>query len=491
MKVLLLNTPIRFNSWQNLEMPLGIAYIAAELEKRGHQVAIKDYEVEFFSAEQLEKDVGDFNPDIIGISFRSSSYGSAKKIADFIKSIKPDIYIVLGGHHASAFSKETLMDIPADFVVRGEGEYVMRDLVEAISKKGDFTKIPGLTHRFNGQIIDNPPAENMPDLDSISFPAWHLLKIDKYVTGSILTSRGCPFDCIYCDKGVSTRRVRFRSIESIYNEIATFEKRYKKGRIYFIDDYFFLHKERLKSLFTLILKNNEVKIRWYCQARVDGVKDIELLKQAKKCGCEMIIYGVETGDEEELKYINKKSGLAQAEEAIENTRRAGIKARANFMIGFPVSTVKTVSNSIRFAKKLNADLYRFFVVSPLPNTVLWDRVIAEHPEIAKVSWDKFDFYSASFDTKGIKKEDLVKYVLAGYFYVLKNRVLLELTIGLIPRLFKLLFLFIKTQRVRGNLSKAFPSSINLFLEEWFIMRHIPPKGRLAYLKEMLAIAGKF
>ena len=217
MKILLVNTPIRFNSWQNLEMPLGIAYIAAELEKCRHQVAIKDYEVEFFSTEQLEKDVSDFNPDIIGISFRSSSYGAAKKIAAFIKSIKPDIYIVLGGHHASAFSKETLMDIPADFVVRGEGEYVMRDLVEMISKKWDFAKISGLTYRFNGQIIDSPPAENIADLDSISFPAWHLLPIDKYVTGSILTSRGCPFDCIYCDKGVSTRRVRFRAIETIYN----------------------------------------------------------------------------------------------------------------------------------------------------------------------------------------------------------------------------------------------------------------------------------
>jgi radical SAM superfamily enzyme YgiQ (UPF0313 family) len=491
MKILLINTPVRFNKWQNLEMPLGIAYIASELERRKYSVAIKDYEVDSFDKDEFTGYLKGLSVELVGISFRSASYASAKTICCLIKKINPAIKIILGGHHASAFSAQTLSDMPADFVIRGEGEYAMSNLAETIAQGGDFAKIAGLTYRLGSKILENAPSENITDLDALNFPAWHLLPMDKYVTGSILTSRGCPFNCIYCDKGISTRQVRFRAVENIYKEIAEFEKKYKKQRIYFVDDYFFLDKKRLKALFELILKDNELKFKWSCQARVDGVDDAGLLADAKKTGCDLIIYGIETGDEDELRYINKRSVLGQAERAIRLTKKAGIRTRANFMIGFPISTKETVANSVRFAKKINADLYRFFIVSPLPNTVLWERVIEEHPEISQVSWDKFDFYTPCFDTKGIKKTELAKYVLAAYFYVLKNKVLYELSIGFIPRMLKLSCLVVKNRRIRGNLSKVFPASVNLFLEVWFIIRHLKPYERMVYLRQMLFIAKAF
>lgn len=489
MKVLLLNMPIHFNSWQNLEMPLGILYIASELERHGHTVSMRDYEVEHFNESEFSWYLDKFHPDVVGISFRSSSYVSAKKISILIKNTNLDIKVVLGGHHATAFAKETLKDMAADFVIRGEGEYIMPELLDALERKSDLSKIEGLTYYKDGFLVDNMPAGMIKDLDLLSFPAWHLLNMDKYVTGSILTSRGCPFGCIYCDKGVSTRKVRFRSPQNIYNEMKIFEEKYKKGRLYFIDDYFLLNKKRLSELFSLVSNDKDFKIRWYCQARVDGL-DEELLKNAKKTGCEMIIFGVETGDPKELEYINKNATLEDAMRAMELTKKARIRSRANFMIGFPMSTHETVSNSIRFARKINADLYRFFIVSPLPNTILWDRVQQMHPEIADVSWDKFDFYSPSFDTAGMKKEDLVKYVLVAYLYVLKDKVLWELTLGFFPRFIRLVARFIKNRRLRGNLSVVFPACVNLFLEGWFILRNLPAEKRLSCIKGIVKLERK-
>jgi len=488
-KVLLLNMPIQFNSWQNLEMPLGIAYIASELEKHGHRVSIRDYEVESFESGQFQNELNTLKPDVVGVSFRSSSYASAKTACSIVKETTRSIKVVLGGHHATAFPEDTLMDIPADFVVRGEGEYVMAGLLDAISSDAKLADVPNITYRYDGEIVENVLKDTVTDLDRLSFPAWHLLPIDKYVTGSIITSRGCPFSCIYCDKGVSTRKVRFRSPENIYREIMAFEERYKKGRVYFVDDYFFLNKKRLSELLDLIINGEHLRFRWYCQARVDGI-DSEILERAKKSGCDMIIYGVETGDQEELEYINKKATLEEAEQAVKLSKREGIKTRANFMIGFPISTHESISNSIRFAKRIDADLYRFFIVSPLPNTVLWERAVKLHPELVDIGWDKFDFYNPSFDTAEVKKEDMVKYVMAAYLYVLKNKVIKELTIEFIPRLAKLVYLVFKNRRLRGNLSVTFPACVNFFLEEWFLLRRISTRERLNYIKDIFTLIRK-
>ena len=193
MKILLLNMPVKFNSWQNLEMPLGIAYIASELEKHGHNVEIIDYEVEPFGKIEFQNILNSSKPEVIGVSFRSSSYASAKNICSLIRQTNPDIKIALGGHHATAFPEDTLKDMNVDFIIRQEGEYVMARLLEALNGDDDLDKIKALTYRKGEMIINNEPGEFIEDLDALSFPAWHLLPIERYVTGSILTSRGCPF----------------------------------------------------------------------------------------------------------------------------------------------------------------------------------------------------------------------------------------------------------------------------------------------------------
>lgn len=488
MKILLLNMPIRFNQWQNLEMPLGISYIAGMLARASHQVWIKDYEVEKFHRDDFAREIKELRPDLVGLSFRSSSYNSAKRLSHLMKEIDKDIPVVLGGHHVSAFAQETLRDLSADFAICGEGEFAMLELIGALQGKGNLENIAGLVYRKDADIKSNGAAKEIANLDSLSFPAWDVLSMDRYLTASVLSTRGCPFRCIFCDKGVSSRRVRFRSAESVLQELVLLKEKYGKNQFYFVDDYFLLNKIRTIELLNLIIKN-KLRINWFCQSRVDGL-DQELLRLARRSGCQRITFGVETGDEEELRYIDKKTTLRQAEQAVQLTKEAGIEARVNFMVGFPISTPKTVENSIKFAARLKADLYRFFVVSPLPNTILWDRVKEIHPEIVDISWDKFDFYSSSFDTLELKKKELSDYAGAAYLYVLKKPFLKEITFGLIPNLVRVLKSILKTRRIRGNISSSFPYSVNLLLEEWFLIRNLDYKSRLRFLIRIFVLQSR-
>jgi len=171
MKVLLLNVPIAFNEWQNLEMPLGIAYIASVLEKNGHEVFVKDYEVEKLNENEMKKEFNNIDPHIVGISFRSSSYGSAKIISSILKEINRNIPIVLGGHHATAFPEETLNDIESDFIIRGEAESTIVRLVEGLEGKRRLESIKGIVYKSNRDVIQNGTSDDIEELDLLPFPA--------------------------------------------------------------------------------------------------------------------------------------------------------------------------------------------------------------------------------------------------------------------------------------------------------------------------------
>lgn len=176
------------------------------------------------------------------------------------------------------------------------------------------------------------------------------------------------------------------------------------------------------------------------------------------------MYGIETGDETELKYIRKGTTIHEAETTVEFTKEIGITARANFMLGFPISTLQTIRNTIHFAKKLKPDIVRFFAVSPLPNTELWDNIYGKGFIPEDIKWEDVDFFKPSFDINGISREEISLYVTAAYWHVLKTSFLKEITVGLLPNLLKLFYLIAKTKRIRGNISRVFPRSVNLIID---------------------------
>ena len=299
---------------------------------------------------------------------------------------------------------------------------------------------------------------------------------------TILTSRGCPFNCIYCDKGISTRKVKFRSADDIFEEMKYIAAKLNKKRLYIVDDHFFLNRKILEPVLDKMI-DERLGIRWVCQARVDGISE-DILRKAKKAGCEQIMFGIETGDETELKYVRKGTTLSAAESAVRFTKEAGITARTNFMLGFPVSTRETIRNTINFANKLRPDIVRFFAVSPLPNTDLWDDIYGKGYIPKGIHWDDIDFFKPSFDIKGIPRDEISLYVTAAYWHVLKRDFVKEITLEFLPRLLKLFCLAFKTRRLRGNISKAFPKSVNLVLDNLHQLKGRNPKEIFCFLKKV-------
>jgi len=460
--------PIKFNSLENLEPPLGISYIGAVLKEDGNTVYLNDYEVDNFDAKDLKRFVKKHNIQIAGISFRTASYRSAKEFTGALKGINPGIKIVLGGQHVTAFPEETLHDMRCDIAIRGEGEYAFRDLVRQIKKGEGFNRI------YN--------AEPIKDIDALPMPLREGLRLEKYNVITVITSRGCPFDCIYCDKGVSTRAVKYRAPDKVFNEIKYIVGTLKKNRLYIVDDYFLLNRGKLEKLLDRIIKE-KLHISWICQSRVDGI-DEHIIEKVKKAGCEQIMFGIESGDERELKYMRKGTTNRQAEEAVAITKRSGITARANFMLGFPISTKEMLTNTIRFARKIHPDIIRFFAVSPLPNTDLWHDIYGDKMDMDKINWDSIDFFKPNFNTKEIKKDEIPLYVSAAYWHVLKIDFLKEVSIFLIPNMVKLLYSCCKTGRIRGNVSRAFPRSVNLILDNAHKLQGLGVKEKIKFLLKL-------
>lgn len=481
MKILLANMPIKFNKKENLEPPLGISYIGAVLKEKGYEVFLKDYEVEHFNPGELVRFVKEKNIGIVGTSFRTASYNSGKIFVDSLSSVRPDIKIIAGGHHATAFPENTILDLGCDIIIRGEGEYTAGELIGAIEKGLPLIDIKGISYKDGPYIKNNPDREPITELDKLPFPDRDGLSYDSYTLATIITSRGCPFGCIYCDKGVSTKKVQYRSPDNIIEEIIFITKRFNKHRLYIVDDHFFLKKDRTNAILDKIISLG-LDIKWVCQARADGV-DEDILIKAKRSGCEQIMFGLETGDEMELRYIKKQNTLEQAEKAVYLTKKAGIKARTNFMMGFPVSTHASTRNTIRFAERIQPDIVRFFAVTPLPNTELWEKLYGDKKEITGINWAIFDFYNPSFETKELKRSDISLYVLAGYWHVLKKRFIPETTVFFFPNMIRLLTKVIRTKKLRGNISQYFPASINLIRD---ILPPLLKKGPIAALKMIIS-----
>ena len=375
--------------------PLGLAYIAAVLKKNNIPVKILESNVFDLTHEQIKKEIIKYKPDIVGITSTTSLIEEANEIALLCdKKIK----VVVGGVHASSLPEETLKEVDRfDFLVRGEGEFTMLELVQ----KKPFEKIKGLSYRKNEKIIHNPPRELNENLDELPFPARELLPMDKYFSAGakqtpsdyILSSRGCPYQCIFCaDHLVHVRKFRFRSPENIIKEV---EELYKKGGKDwdFIDDNFTLINERVEKFCGLMMqKGLNKKMSWRCAngIRVDRITT-ELLKKMKEAGCYMVSLGIESGNEEILRNMKKDTNLDKIRKAVKWCNEVGIETRGLFMFGNLGENEKTMQDTIDFAKSLDLDTATFHITIPFPNTDYW-KIIKKEGEIYPKSYRDYIAY---------------------------------------------------------------------------------------------------
>ncbi|MFH1358673.1 MAG: NAD-dependent epimerase/dehydratase family protein [archaeon] len=340
-------------------LPIGILYLAAVAEKNGYLVKITDLRNKKF--DEIEKLIGD--SDVYGINAATPDYYLSEKIAEIIKKKNPDSWIVIGGIHATANSNK-ISNI-FDKVVIGEGELAFLDLLKDYEDKNN-----------NKRFYQREPIEN---LDSVPFPARHLLPFENCFsenalfvgagpTAAIITSRGCPNNCSFCASDIMWhQRVRFRSPDNVVEEIKEIIKYHDIKNFRIMDDTFTVNKKRLIEICEKIAP---LGIRFRIETRVDYV-DPEILYHLKKAGCEENAYGIESPTQEVLDKVGKNIGLEQAENIIKMTHDAGIKVRLFFIIGLPGEKPGFADRLIQFVEKTHPHAVNVSTFVPYPGSDIY------------------------------------------------------------------------------------------------------------------------
>lgn len=401
MKILLIDPPFyRIIGFYNRFFPFGITSIATALQKEGHDVVVYDMDCnnnpskidytqlpEYYQAylqsfknsshpiwqEALEVIKG-FNADVVGIAVWTPYAASAFHMAKICKQINSSCPVVVGGAHATVKAHEILDISPnVDYVIRGEGEVTISELIRALeSDHNNLNSIQGLSFRYQGNIRHNPERNAIKNLDDYPFPDRSLLINEQKYTpedmGLIMTSRGCPFVCSYC--ATHAKKISYRSIDHIINEIKFLKEKYHTTQITFKDDSFTVNKRRVKQLCDRMIIE-KLNINWECNTRVDLVTE-ELVLLMKKAGCNSIKVGIESGSRRILQQIHKGITLEQIRSAAELFKKIGIYWTGYFLMGVPDETIEDVNKTLEFMYDIAPDFASIGVYEPYPGTSMFN-----------------------------------------------------------------------------------------------------------------------
>lgn len=406
MRILLIKSYLTINS-EDVDTygffpPLGLAYIASIVEQKGFAVKIIDCQLGGkqkwkngldivrigMSDNQISEEIKKFSPQVIGISSNFTSFANDSiNIAKLAKNICPDAILVMGGAHATVAYQDILQEGCVDIVVRGDGEIAFLDLVEKIRNKEHYINLKSIVMLDkDSKIISNPTREPIMDLDELPFPAYHLLNMDKYINqrdknfafymkypvGFIMSSRGCPYNCIFCSTSKFFKKYRERSAKNVVDEMEFLVKNYGIKEIHFFDDSFNANKRRAEMICKEII-NRKLKISWEVGQGMN-IRNIDkqLLHLMIKSGLYRIGFSIESGSNETLKYIRKSIDLEQSLEVIKECNKLGVYTHGNFVIGFPHETKEEIKKTINYTMKSNLDFINLTICQPLAGADLYD-----------------------------------------------------------------------------------------------------------------------
>ena len=362
------------------ELPmLGLAYIAASLRDQGHEVKIIDYEVNDWPIDRVEQDIRDFNPRVVGMTAYITNMKRCARICEITKGISPGITTILGGPQVSVFPEEAFHSPDVDMIVLSEGEIIIRNVMNALGDDKALREVKGIWFRSRmGEIIQNEREGLVDDLDMFPSPALDLYDMEHYFppahirgkkVAHMLTSRGCPFKCTFCETKLTFgRSFRYHSTDRVLEDMQTLiDQGYDSFQFY--DDIFTINKPRVEDLCRGIIDRGW-DIQWMCFTRTNCVSE-EMLALMRESGCYLITYGGESGDDDLLKLIKKDLTVAKNYEGIEMARRHGIQTQSSFMIGLPTETPEQTMRTIDFAIDSGLDYAVFPITEPYPGTELW------------------------------------------------------------------------------------------------------------------------
>jgi len=402
-----------------IDPPLGLAYIAAVLQKNHIDVSIIDANASQYSIDTVVEDVIKRCPEFVGISVFTFLIETCCEIAQKIKVALPETKIIFGGPHIHTQYEEVLRLYSfVDFCVRGEGEYAVLELVNTIKENGDLEKVKGISYRSNGKIINNSEREFIKNLDELPFPARELLPFDKYrgpqsIGGkkhftTILPSRGCPFDCHYCACHAIWGNQRRRSVENVLEEIEYAHTHFGITTMRFEDDLFTVNKKWAMGICEGMIKRGlNKKITWETNGRVNTLSK-DLLIAMKNANCRSIAIGIEFGNQKILDFANKGIKIPQIIETVKLIKSCRLRVKAYFMIGYPTETKETIEDTIRFSQSLDIDYVIFSLVTPFPGTPLYDYVVKNNL-ITSTNWADYRFGKArTIKLEGISEDELMQ-----------------------------------------------------------------------------------
>jgi anaerobic magnesium-protoporphyrin IX monomethyl ester cyclase len=414
--------------------PLGMLYIAGMLINEGIEVSILDQAIRNATIEQTINWVKKQDPDIVGFSVCGSSAREAFKVVEAVKQAMPGTLTVLGNYHATFNAERILRKYQAvDIIVRGEGEYTSLDLVKALKEKRSLKKVDGLTFRNNGNIVSTPDRPLIKNIDELPFPDRSLMNAEytslihgiKAATKrftTVVSSRGCPFQCTFCGCRKFARGMwRPRSVENIMKELE-----YLKSQGYeqflFVDDNFTLNTKRVVD-FCKQMRKNHMNMEWFCDSRVDHVS-YDMFREMVQAGCKILYFGIESGNQRILNYYRKGITPDQSRKAVNKARKAGMDVIVgSFIVGAPDETRKEVETTLRFAHELDIDVPQLNVLGAFTGTDLWKEVVAKGWIDEEKMWET-GAYVANISPHAVPFDELRRMVF-DYFkgFYLRNEVL--------------------------------------------------------------------
>lgn len=408
-----INTQLgRFKRFVPRSVPIGVGILAGFMRKQGLSVKIIDQELVDINIntikyifEQCKK------PRIVGVSVMTANVASGYRIAELIKSVDKEAVVVFGGIHATVMPDEILQNGNVDFVVKGEAEYTFLELIRQIQGGSlERDKLENIGYVEDGRIVYAKTSTKMVDVNEVPMFPYDMYDSSQYNLGFILTSRGCPFDCIFCSQRVITkRRYRYTSSERVIEELDYLVNELKQPNVTFFDDYFTGNKQRVFELCEMIQKKGfHKKASFGVQTRGDSINK-ELMKAMRAANFNSLMFGVETASENLMKLINKAETVQENIDAIRLAKEMGFAVEATFIFGFPTETFDDRFKTLSLSHEIGVDRARFNNATPYPGTAMYEMVkdkIKKEP-----MW--VNFSSAGAVTAGIRKKYPLPYIPDG------------------------------------------------------------------------------
>jgi len=440
--------------------PLGVLYLASILENKGHKTSVTDFWAEKFDKNSFLNSLK--NLDAVGVSITGFNINESLEICKLIKDFDKDMPLIVGGPHVTIYPEKSLKESNADVAVEGEGEVGILKLADALEGKNSFKNVEGAYFLEKNKIKKGKPAEIVKNLDDLLFPNRELIKdydyghlfgskVAKGKATSVLSSRGCPMKCRFCQRNFfGMNKFRMRSAENVVEELKVISNQ-GYDTVLFVDDNFLADKKRAHKMMDMII-SEDIDIEMWAEARVNSA-DEKLYSKMKKAGFKVIAFGIDAGNQEILDFYNKKTTIKQIKKAVHMSRNLGFYTYGTFILGAPIETEKHFMDSINLAKNLPFDLVAFFVLEYGAGSPLWEEAIKD----GKITRDEYLVFADSRRGLGnFKKEEIDEFAQRAHkeFYVRSKYFADQIIQAFIRKDFRLIKAFLKLL-VKENVTSSY------------------------------------